>query len=160
MAAASDFSIGLGPTFSISPSGSDSSRGSGKDIHVAAILDRKWVIEGDYFTGQRLREIGRVVRPYPMVTLSRRWSSDPAVTRLPPFIQIGLAFKETQRCNTNSAKALQTIDCNPLVPSPVSIGIGLGFTTEHLEFLFKHTSNAGTSLPNYSQESAVLLYRF
>lgn len=148
---ACDFSLGAGPTFRASFSGKSASTGGGNVISAQCAFE-KWIVQGDYFTKQKLEELVPV-EPYPMLTVLRRWSMSAESTRLPPFFQVGLSFKEADTCK-------QDLRCNPLAPSPVSVTFGFGFTTKKLEFLLRHTSNAGISEPNWGQDSLVVFYRF
>lgn len=151
---ACDFSLGAGPTFRASFKGESPSTGGGNVIAAQCAFD-KWIIQGDYFSRQTLKDKGLTVHAYPMLTVSHRWSMSPEKTRLPPFFQFGLSVKEPEKCGRNDFS-----NCNPLVPSPVSATIGIGFTAKKLEFLLRHTSNAGTSKPNFGQDSIILFYRF
>jgi len=158
-ATACDFSLGAGPTFRATFKGESPST-SGGNVISAQCAFNNWIIQGDYFSQQTIKKAQIKVDSYPMLTFSRRWSADPAKTRLPPFFQFGLSFKEAQSCNTSSIEEIAVKNCNPLVPSPVSATFGIGFTTKKLEFLLRHTSNAGTSKPNGGQESLMVFYRF
>lgn len=153
-AGACDLSIGVGQTFRMITSDSSSTDG-GKVISAKCDWDRKWFVGADYFTKQRIFDKTLTIDPYAMLTISRRWSMSPESTRLPPFFQFGLSFKESESC-----KSTDYTNCNALVPSPVSVSFGIGFTTKHLEFVLRHTSNAGTSKPNGGQDSLVMFYRF
>lgn len=155
-ASAGDFGIGGGKAYRLT-SGHAGTDGNGLELQW---LDRGWVFALNVFDEQTVRiDDKRIKVPeYAALSVMRRWSFDDGKTRLPPFIQAGLTFKESQSCH----HALQTPgkNCNILVPSPVSFTFGLGFTAGSFEVSLRHTSNAGLKSPNGGQDLLLLMYRF
>lgn len=148
-------SIGTGPTFRFL-----NSHSGGGVLNLQYAIREKWIAELDYFAEQKIHDRLITVKSYPMLTLSHRWSADREMTRLPPFFQAGLSFKEAQSCHSSDPQVVAMLNCNALVPAAVSFTFGIGFTTKRFECVLRHTSNAGLSKPNGGQESLVFKYRF